>query len=491
LEDRVSLIGSQATGLGSVPTAAGGRGAGGGDGTIRQITSDDGSVVVTNPNGPVTDLSVPGALEIILGQVSYGEGLQGTDDVVPVSADGVVAYMGVGMNADTIGDPTDDLDDSNRYEFAVPYDLVGLKLRVEITRLSASGESFVTVGGSVTIDGEVHNELSWGATFDGGGSVENVVQLPEWDVDVEAESTVGVTIGTLPDQADGNVQVRIVIVGVRGTIPPPPDGPFVDETLGPSLWLESQSDEGWEIEVDVDDGIDRVPNRAVMTGSASDAGPYPNPDAPSGAIDKAVLVPAAVNGHDAIEMAPGRILSNDQANVHAAGVDDYSTPIHEFYLVVPSALSNGGPLGTIEVNSANHTYWQAPHLREIAGTQYVYSSKGLLQGTIDANATPFASYLGQLVMVESVVRNDGTHEIYINGVLQTLSSDVPGDIGTGEDFQGYAVGSFLDLSLLASGFTGLIVGRMSYRGSLIDDAPAGRLQTYNYWVDKYGPLGVI
>jgi hypothetical protein len=204
-----------------------------------------------------------------------------------------------------------------------------------------------------------------------------------------------------------------------------------------------------------------------------------------------VLVPAAVNGHDAIECAPGRLLGNADAEVMAAGEDDYSAPRTDFYVVVPSESSNGGPLGTFELDSANHTYWQAPHLRAVSGTQYVYSSKGLIQGTIDVSETPFADYLGQLVIVDFTVMNDGKLRVRINGVVQTISTDNPGDMGTSEDYTGYAIGGFLDLSLLAQGFTGFVCARICYRGSLVDDAPAGETQTYNYLEGRFGPLGPV
>lgn len=57
----MTLLGSQDTGLGSVDTASGGAGDGGGGGDIEEITSTDGSVTITGPTGPITDLSVPAA----------------------------------------------------------------------------------------------------------------------------------------------------------------------------------------------------------------------------------------------------------------------------------------------------------------------------------------------------------------------------------------------------------------------------------------------
>jgi hypothetical protein len=53
----MTLIGGQDTGLGNVDTA--GQAAGDGGGDIVEITSSDGSVSITNPDGPVVDLSVP------------------------------------------------------------------------------------------------------------------------------------------------------------------------------------------------------------------------------------------------------------------------------------------------------------------------------------------------------------------------------------------------------------------------------------------------
>lgn len=57
----MTLLGSQDTGLGSVDTASGGAGDGSGGGDIEEITSTDGSVTITGPTGPITDLSVPAA----------------------------------------------------------------------------------------------------------------------------------------------------------------------------------------------------------------------------------------------------------------------------------------------------------------------------------------------------------------------------------------------------------------------------------------------
>jgi hypothetical protein len=57
----MTLLGSQDTGLGSVDTASGGQGEGGGGGDIEEITSTDASVTITGPTGPITNLSVPAA----------------------------------------------------------------------------------------------------------------------------------------------------------------------------------------------------------------------------------------------------------------------------------------------------------------------------------------------------------------------------------------------------------------------------------------------
>lgn len=68
----MTLIGSEGTGLGSIDTAAdigNGGGGGGGGGTIKKITSVDGSVIVVDPTGPITDLSENGVYQLI---DSYG-----------------------------------------------------------------------------------------------------------------------------------------------------------------------------------------------------------------------------------------------------------------------------------------------------------------------------------------------------------------------------------------------------------------------------------
>src|SRR4029078_9500499 len=58
-----------------------GAGSGGG-GTISEITSSDGSIVVTNPNGPITDLVVaPSSLPKFQLALSYGQGSSGNDDL--------------------------------------------------------------------------------------------------------------------------------------------------------------------------------------------------------------------------------------------------------------------------------------------------------------------------------------------------------------------------------------------------------------------------
>jgi len=77
------MFGSRDTGLGSVPTA-GEDPTGDGTGTISEITSNDGSIVVTNPNGPTTDLSVapvPSALPRFQLALSYGQGASGNADL--------------------------------------------------------------------------------------------------------------------------------------------------------------------------------------------------------------------------------------------------------------------------------------------------------------------------------------------------------------------------------------------------------------------------
>jgi hypothetical protein len=60
----MTLIGSQDTGLGNVDTAGQDDG-GGGVGTIDEIISSDGSITVTNPTGPIVDLTGAGTLKNI------------------------------------------------------------------------------------------------------------------------------------------------------------------------------------------------------------------------------------------------------------------------------------------------------------------------------------------------------------------------------------------------------------------------------------------
>jgi hypothetical protein len=234
----VSLLGSQSTGLGSVPTAAGGSGAGAGGGTIREITSTDGTVTITNPTGPVVDLSVLGAGEIVLGQVSYGLGEQGVDDVFPMGADSTasVAYMGAALNADTIGAPSATLGDSPRYEFAVPAALDRLRLLVFITKVTATGESFAGIGGKITIDGEEDATLGWGVVYDGGGTGSNIVQDASAEIIVAAGQSVGVTIGAYAGQTSGAIQVHILIVGHRDG----DEGPYVSDDL--TIRIEGAAD---------------------------------------------------------------------------------------------------------------------------------------------------------------------------------------------------------------------------------------------------------
>lgn len=62
----MALLGSEESGLGSVPTAAGGDGSGGGGAAgLTNVTSADASVVVTSPSAHVRDLSYNGVYQLI------------------------------------------------------------------------------------------------------------------------------------------------------------------------------------------------------------------------------------------------------------------------------------------------------------------------------------------------------------------------------------------------------------------------------------------
>jgi hypothetical protein len=237
----MSLLGSQSTGLGSVPTAAGGTGAGagGGGGTIREITSADGSVVVTNPTGPVTDLSVPGAEGAGWGvELSYGDGNGSTDDDLPVSPESETTFwIGEGMDADHAGP----LGGGQVREWPTHQWLAALRLVATIDYAQFFGAEW---GGSrlvVTVDGvETGIEIAYADVV-----VENDYQTVAAAIAVAPGSKIGLKLVTIALGDGSKLRGHFRLIGEVSVAP---EGPYV----GATLTRRHETAEGFTIETDPD-----------------------------------------------------------------------------------------------------------------------------------------------------------------------------------------------------------------------------------------------
>lgn len=355
------------------------------------MTSDDGSVRYVNPAGPTADLSVPGASEVLLGQVSYGQDLAtGASDfpVSPLGDEVRQAYLGVAMTNDTIGAPTAVLSASKRYEFSVPAQLAALRLLVFITDAEVSGESLVSLGGIITINGASHNELGWGIAGDGGATVANVVQDASWETVVPAGSTVGVTIASSAGASGASARVTILILGRRMAA----DAPV------PLAWYR------------YDQGVTKIVDDVTQWNDQSGNG-Y---DVSAPTVPRRPTFPAAAWGIHFANAGDGQDLDRD-VSLLTPGQD------RTVLGLLKPETSFGGTLCTFQesVPAFNVLF------ENLGGHQYVYSDD-----TPGASEPPNAIYdptpqdrTGEVLVYAMRVRDGNIIDVQINSVPMALISN--------------------------------------------------------------------
>lgn len=195
---------------------------GGSGGGIGEITSTDGSVVITNPTGPTTDLSVLGALDNGWAlELSYGDGNGSTDDDLPVSPETETEFwIGQGMDADHAGP----LGGGQVREWPTHQWLGTLRLIAQIDHAQFSGGEW---GGSrlvVTVDGaETGIEIAYSDVV-----VDDNYQTVAGDYVVAPGSKIGLKLVTvaLGDGSKLRGHFRIV-----GGVTEAPEGPYVQDDL--------------------------------------------------------------------------------------------------------------------------------------------------------------------------------------------------------------------------------------------------------------------
>lgn len=433
----MSLLGSQGTGLGSVPTAAGGSGAGtGSGGTIREITSVDGSVTVTNPNGPITDLSVPGAAGAGWGlELSYGDGNGSTDDDLPVSLETETEFwIGEGMDADHAGP----LGGGQVREWPTHTWLTSLRLVAYIDRAQFAGVDWAGSRLVVTVDGvETGIEIAYSDVV-----VTDDYQTVAADYLVAPGSRIGLKLATvaLGDGSKLRGHFRVI-----GEVAEAPVGPYVTEDL--TLWLESISDDGFDIETDVD-GVTVWPDRSTYENDAIKRTDNPG-------LGYATIEPAVLNGQPAVRFYPP-FLALPHANSGYVGVKQDATilsppvgptfaPMHSFHLIKvrsfggffgavamryfeAAALANNSGLWEEVPVSVGGAIWRAGHTAPDFGTSIIPS--------------PGISLLGSVVLMEFIIDGAGDLSVLVNGLSVPLAPPVTATwVATPAPMLGYLLGA--------------------------------------------------
>lgn len=375
-------------------------------GGIRRATSVDESIVITRPTGPTADFSAIGAGEIVIGQVSFGGGVPGTDDVFPVQEGGFSAYMAPYLNTDTALNLVP-LESQPRYGFAVPHDLSSVKLLVMITELSATAPvgQLCGVGGVIAVDGVLNAGLEWGLVYTTGGSDYNVVQERELAMFVARGQHLSVTMGTYAAQVTCNTQVQIVIVGRRAA----PLAPPVDM----HIWWKTT-------DVDVVDGL--VANFRDQSGFANDAG--------QPTVGRRLALAETIGGIPAMlwpaPVDPGPFYENADVSL---GNTDYTIAT-----VLRPTTAEGGIIMRKGAGDAALQYadaiWNA-----FSGFQTTQFDP---YGTIAARIQPAVNYAGINILLVCRIAPDGSVRVWVNNVELTVVQDA---VMTENSFVGCILGN--------------------------------------------------
>lgn len=226
---------------------------GGGPGSgIQEITSDDGTVTITNPTGPITDLSVPaasgGGWDLDL---SYGDGVGDIANQLPTAEGETEFWIGQRTDADSAG-VVGAL--AQKREWATHEWLQSLRLvsfidEADLVGAAVTGRLQVTVNGA---DTGIGIDIAAGVTTDS-------YETDAADILVSPGQRIGLKFVTTGLEEGSTLRGHWRIIG---GVTAAPTGPYVSPLL--TAAYESFSDGGFPIVTD-DDGVLTQPNRTGVT----------------------------------------------------------------------------------------------------------------------------------------------------------------------------------------------------------------------------------